>query len=59
MVFHKMEPRILYYNFRISWSIFIICTPMEKRMNTPQSDVITYLIAWWRHNYDTSQVTTV
>jgi len=28
-------------------------------MNTPQYHVITYLIAWWRHNCDTSQITTV
>jgi len=42
-VFHKKEPHILHYNFRIFWSIFIILLPLEIRMNTPQSHVI-YLL---------------
>jgi len=32
---------------------------MEAGMNTPETHVVTYLIAWWHHNCDTSQVTTV
>ena len=40
-VFHKkMEPFIFDYNFRISWSIFIILLRMETGVNTPQSNVI-------------------
>jgi len=38
------EPFIFDYNFRISWSIFIILPPMETEMNIPQSHVFTYLI---------------
>ena len=40
------------YNFRISRSIFILFAPMETGMNTPQSHVIAYFRAWWRHNCD-------
>jgi len=29
---------------------------METGMNTLQSHVITYLIAWWRYNCETSHV---
>jgi len=43
-LFHKTR-FIFNYNSRISWSIFIILTPLETEMNNPQYRVITYLIA--------------
>jgi len=39
----KMKPLIFDYNSCISQSIFIILSPMETGMNTPQSHVI-YLL---------------
>ena len=35
-----MKQLIFDYNFRISWSSFIILSPIETGVNTPQSDVI-------------------
>ena len=42
-MFHKQGRLIFDYNFRISWSVFIILAPVERGMNTPQHHVI-YLL---------------
>ena len=46
------------YNSRISCSIVILFEPLVTGMNTLLHDHVrfTYLMAWWRHNCETSQV---
>ena len=60
---HKGGTRYIYfdYNSRLSWSILIIFAPTKIGMNNPQSrqSYVIYLLAWWCHNCDTSQITTV
>jgi len=56
-VFRKKTPTYIFnYNSGISWSIFIIFVPLERKINTLQ---FTYLQSWWRHNCVTFHVTKV
>ena len=59
-VAHCVQKKIPTYvfdnNSGISWSIFILFIPMETGICTLQH---TYLMAWWRHNCVTLNVTKV